>query len=137
MDAKIASKALANRMKKVLPEIINHIQSGFVKNRFIGETATSILDIKQRTDSQNIPGLLLFIDFESSFDSIEWDYLTASLKAFNFGPELIKWVNTFYKSVSSCILNNAIFFSGSFLLQRGVRQDDPLSLYLFVTVLKS
>ena len=42
VDAKIASKAIANRMKQVLPEIIHHNQSGFVKNRFIGETARSI-----------------------------------------------------------------------------------------------
>ena len=45
VDANIVSKAIANRMKKVLPEIIHHDQSGFVKNTFIGETARSILDI--------------------------------------------------------------------------------------------
>lgn len=90
VDAKIASKAIANRMKKVIPEIIHHNQSGCVKNRFIGETARSILDIMQHTDIQKMPGLLLFIDFEKAFDSIEWDYLTASLKVFNFGPEFIK-----------------------------------------------
>ena len=64
VDAKIASKAIANRMKKVLPEIIHHNQSGFVKNRFIGETARSILDIMQHTDAQRMPGLLLFIDLK-------------------------------------------------------------------------
>ena len=63
----------------------------------------------QHTDTQKLPGLLLFIYFEKAFDSIEWDYLTASLKAFNFGPEFIKWVKTFYKNVSSCILNNFFF----------------------------
>ena len=113
MDAKIASKVIANRMKKVLSRIIHHNQSGFVKNRFIGETARSILDIMQHTDTQKMPGLLLFIDFEKAFDSVDWDYLTTSLKAFNFGPEFIKWVKTFYKNVSSCILNNG-FFSESF-----------------------
>ena len=135
VDAKIASKAIANRMKKVLPGIIHHDQSGFIKNRFIGETARSIIDIMQHMDSQKMPGLLLFIDFEKAFDSVEWDYLTASLKAFNFGPEFIKWVKTFYKNVSSCILNNG-FFSESFLLERGVRQGDPLSPYLFVAAVE-
>ena len=135
VDAKIATKAIANRMKKVLPGIIHHNQSGFVKNRFIGETERSILDIMQHTDTQKMPSLLLFIDFEKAFDSVDWDYFTTSLKAFNFGPEFIKWVKTFYKNVSSCILNNG-FFSESFLLERGVRQGDPLSPYLFVTAVE-
>ena len=99
VDAKIASKAIANRIKQVPPEIIHHNHSGFVKNRFIGETARSILDITQHTETQKMPGVLLFIDFEKAFDSIEWDYLTASLEVFKFGPEFVKWVKTFYKNV--------------------------------------
>ena len=45
VDAKIASKVIANRIKCCLPDIIHHNQSGFIKDRFIGETARSILDI--------------------------------------------------------------------------------------------
>ena len=54
VDSKIASKVIANRIKEVLPDIIHHNQSGFVKNRFIGETARSILDIIARTETSKM-----------------------------------------------------------------------------------
>ena len=72
----------------------------------------------QHTGAQRMPSLLLFIDFEKAFDSVEWDYRTASLKAFNFSPEFIKWVKTFYKNVSSCILNNGFFLQVLFVRKR-------------------
>ena len=38
VDAKIMSKVIASRIKNVLPYIIHHNQTGYVKDRFIGET---------------------------------------------------------------------------------------------------
>ena len=37
VDYKIATKAITNRVKTVLPKIINNSQTGFLKNRYIGE----------------------------------------------------------------------------------------------------
>ena len=45
VDSKLASKVIANRITTVLPQIIHHNQSGFIKGRFIGEVARSILYI--------------------------------------------------------------------------------------------
>ena len=38
VDAKIMSKVIAARIKNVLPYIIHHNQTGFIKDRYIGET---------------------------------------------------------------------------------------------------
>ena len=111
VDSKIATKVIANRIKNVLPGIIHSNQSGFMKGRFIGETARSILDIIAHTDSSRLPGVLLFIDFEKAFDSIEHNFLYKALERFNFGPSFIKWIQTFYNNLSSCVLNNGFFSS--------------------------
>ena len=42
VDAKIMSKGIATRLKNVLPQVILHNQTGFVKDRYIGETVRSI-----------------------------------------------------------------------------------------------
>ena len=41
-DYKIAAKSIANRVKKVLPQIINNDQRGFLKNRTIRENISLV-----------------------------------------------------------------------------------------------
>ena len=130
------SKVLATRIKNVLPNIIHHNQSGFVKDRYIGETVRSIFDLMDFTLKENIPGLMIFIDFHKAFDSVEWNYLVSCLEAFRFGPNFIRWFKTLYKNIQSCVINNALT-TDYFALERGVRQGDPLSPYLFVVVVET
>ena len=71
VDTKIMSKVIAATLKKVLPIIIHYNQTGYVKGRFIGEAIRSIFDIIDFTAKENIPGFLLFIDFQKAFDSVK------------------------------------------------------------------
>ena len=48
VDYKIASKAIATRIKKVLPQLIHTDQTGFMKDRFIGQNIRLLCDL--RTD---------------------------------------------------------------------------------------
>ena len=44
-DYKIATKAIALRLEKVLPKIIHPRQAGYIKSRYIGECIRMISDI--------------------------------------------------------------------------------------------
>ena len=64
VDYKIATKALTLRLKKVLPQVINNAQTGYIGGRFIGQNIRQISDILSFTAEQNIEGIATFIDFE-------------------------------------------------------------------------
>ena len=125
-DYKIASKAIANRLKKVLPNLINQDQTGFLKNRSISENILLIEGMLRHIEKEKIPGLLLFVDFEKAFDTIEWAFIVKTLKHYNFGPSLVKWFETFYNDPQSNAMNNGWVLE----FFRGVRQGCPLSMYL-------
>jgi len=95
VDYKIATKAIANRLKSVLPSIIDNEQSGFLKDRYIGENVKLILEVIDYLNTYNKPGLLFFADFEKAFDSISHKFMLNSLQTLNFGPDIIQWTKVF------------------------------------------
>ena len=105
-DYKIAAKCIATRLKIHLPKLINPDQTGYVKNRFIGQNIRLITDIIHLTRAKHLPAIILLIDFEKAFDSVDWSYMEKVLETFNFGPSFVNWIKTFYNDITSCLINN-------------------------------
>ena len=53
------------------------------------------------------------------------------LFAFGFGPDICRWISTFYKDLKSPVTVKGQL-SRWFPIQRGCRQEDPISPYLFI-----
>ena len=134
VDAKIISKILAARLTDLLPKLISEDQTAYVKDRYIGEPIRLVQDIMHYTDQNQIPGILFAADFSAAFDSLDYSFMFAALKHYNFHENFVRWVKTMHNNVESCVLN-AGYSTGYFKLERGTRQGDPLAPYLFILIL--
>ena len=131
VDYKILAKIIATRIEPSLPSLIHTDQTGFIKGRYIGQNICLLDDLMNFTDVNKIPGILLFIDFEKAFDTLEWSFLHRALEIFNFGPKIRKWVLILYNDIESGMMNGG-YMTNYFKVSRGVRQGCPLSPFLFV-----
>ena len=75
--------------------------------------------------------MILSIDFEKAFDNVSWKFINKTLAYYNFGPSIQKWIGLFQKGTEACIIQNG-HMSESFSLNRGCRQGDPVSPYIFI-----
>ena len=96
VDAKIASKAIALGIKKVIGKLFHCDQTAFVCNRNIGESVCLIKRILEYTDENDIEASLFSADFEKAFDSVERSFIISTHRAFGFGPDCIQWVKMFF-----------------------------------------
>lgn len=98
-------------MKHILDKLISEKQTVFLKGRSIGENTRFIYDLIERANADNIPGLLILLDFEKAFNSLEWNFIVTvnTSEFFGFGPSFIHWFTILYTDISSTVLNNGIF----------------------------
>ena len=57
----------------------------FLAGRYTGENIRLLYDLMFYTEKQNLPDLLLLIDFEKAFDSVAWPFIFKVLNLYNFG----------------------------------------------------
>ena len=53
-------------------------------------------------EQENLDGLIFAADIEKAFDSVDHNFIFASLEKYGFGPDFIQWIKTLLTNNESC-----------------------------------
>lgn len=134
VDAKLLAKVLAMRLDSILPSLISHDQTGFIKNRHSFFNIRRLFNIIYSLPSRGSEAVVA-LDAEKAFDRVELNYLFYTLKKFGLCDKFISWIELLYHLPSASVRTNNIN-SEYFNLQRGTRQGCPLSPLLFAIAIE-
>ena len=79
-------------MEQVLPALANNDQTGFIKNRLIGDNIRLMCNIIDYANLKNISGAVLTIDLPKAFVSLNWSSIFAILRNLGFGDFVINLI---------------------------------------------
>ena len=133
---KIIAKVLSNHMRRVVHCLISESQNAFMKGRQILD---SVLIASECIDSRlkvGVSRVLCNLDIEKAYDHVNWEFILFLLQQCDFSDKWRRWIRCCISSVKFSILINGSpsdFFGSS----RGLRQGDPLYLFLFAIVMEA
>ncbi|XP_060962206.1 uncharacterized protein LOC115708945 [Cannabis sativa] len=89
---KVVSKAIANRLKSILCDLISHNQGAFLSDRIIFDNiiiANEVIHAITNRKTGKVGWASLKLDKEKAFDKVEWDFIRYILHHFGFPSHFI------------------------------------------------
>lgn len=130
---KAISKILSTRLKRVLSRLISPFQAAFVPGHSIQENVILGQEVlhTMKTKKGRRWMFALKLDMEKAYDRMEWGFYFVGSEGLWLWREMVRWIEQCISGVSFLVMINGSPF-GFFKPERGLRQGDPLSPFLFI-----
>lgn len=119
------------RLQPLLDNLISGNQFAFIKGRNIHECSFIASEIIHSIRSRRQACMVLKLDFHKDFDRISWKFIDSVLKKMGLNDKWISWLSNCQNNSTTSILINGSPCA-PIRLQKGVKQGDPLSPFIFV-----
>jgi hypothetical protein len=89
---KILAKVLTGRLAKVMNSVISKSQSAFLKGRHLVDGVLIANEVVELARLRNRECLILKVDFEKAYDSVDWSILEYMVRRVGFVDKWISWM---------------------------------------------
>lgn len=81
---KIISKAMAGRLKKLLPKLISENQNGFTPDREIEDSIILVSEVIHSICKEKLKGMIIKLNVAKAYDRVVWNFLIGVLERLGF-----------------------------------------------------
>ncbi|GJW45433.1 putative RNA-directed DNA polymerase, eukaryota, reverse transcriptase zinc-binding domain protein [Tanacetum coccineum] len=123
-------------LEYVVASVVGDVQMAYIKGRQIIDGPLMVEEIIFWAKKAKKHLMILKVDFEKAFDSLNWSFLFSILKQMGFSVKWRNWIHSCLNSAHASVLVNGSP-TKEFKIERGLRQGDPLSPFLFILAVEA